>query len=207
MNRLLFLLIIILALSCSDKKSQDAAYKNETLSIIQSLLEQKGVEMVRDYPTNQNVPICINLKKLIINAKCFETVKASNKIVIIKLPKKSFTNQGEVCLEKIYKSKPISNVFFKIKDSIDIINQNNSNQNFTIPKIITKDFETIESNEKTKITEKSIQFSYPIFSKDKTKAYIEFDHYAKNDGYGNSLYLEKENGKWKIKHIESNWDN
>lgn len=115
MNRLLFLLIIILALSCSDKKSQDAAYKNETLSIIQSLLEQKGIKMVRDYPTNQNVPIYINLKKIIINAKCFETVKASNKIVIIKLPEKSFTNHGEVCLEKIYKSKPISNVFLKLK--------------------------------------------------------------------------------------------
>ena len=147
------------------------------------------------------------VKKVIVKNKCFEETKTNNKIVVTKLPEKSFTNQAEVCIEKIYKSRPIDNSFFLKNDSLNIVNQNETFKAFKIPKSITRKFETVELTKNLKITEKYIQFSIPIFSKDNTKAYLEFDHYSDNENsYGNSIYLEKINGKWKTKHIEGNWD-
>lgn len=202
----ILLLIILFLSSCNCKKNQDFIRQKETINIIQTLIEQKGFEMASDFPTEKELSICLNLKKIIINTKCFEETKADNKITLIKLPEKSFTNQEEVCIEKIYKSKPINNSFFLIKDSLDIANQNGNFKTFKIPKSIIQKFKTVELTKNLKITEKYIQFSIPIFSKDNTKAYLEFDHYSKNDSYGKSIYLEKKEGKWKIKYIERNWN-
>lgn len=88
------------------------------------------------------------------------------------------------------------------------MNQNHIFKTFKIPKSILGNFKTIEQTEKLKITQKYIQFSIPIFSADNTKAYVQYDHYTNDENsYGNSIYLEKVNDKWKIKHIEANWDN
>jgi hypothetical protein len=202
----ILLLIIFLMFSCNNKKNQDLIRQKESVNIIQTILEQKGIEMVSDFPNEKELPISLNLKKVIVNSKCFEESIATNKITVIKLPEKSFTNLGEVCIEKIYKSKPINNSFFLIKDSLEIVNQNESLKMFKIPKSITQKFKTVELTENLKIAEKYIQFSIPIFSKDNTKAYLEFDHYSNNENsYGNSIYLEKIAGKWQIKYIEINW--
>ncbi|MFN7099595.1 MAG: hypothetical protein ACK4M4_04395, partial [Flavobacterium sp.] len=152
------------------------------------------------------LPICLNLRKVIVNNKCFEETGANDKMIIVQLPEKSFINQGEVCIEKIYKSNPIGNSFFLKKDSHNIINQNKTLKTFIIPKSITQKFKTVELTKTSKIAEKYIQFSIPIFSKDNTKAYLEFDKYIDNENsYGNSIYLEKTNGKWEIKYVERHW--
>jgi hypothetical protein len=202
----ILLLFVLTLLSCNAKKNEDLIRQKESINIIQTLIEQKGLEMVRDFSTEKELPICLNLKKVIVKTKCFEETKANDKIIVIKLPKKSFTNKGEVCIEKIYKSKPINDSFFFKNDSLNIVNQNETFKTFKIPTSITQKFKTVELTKNLKITEKYIQFSIPIFSKDNTKAYLEFDHYSNNENsYGNSIYLEKTNGKWKIKYIESNW--
>ncbi|MDI5899506.1 hypothetical protein [Flavobacterium yafengii] len=202
----ILLLFLLTLLSCNTKKNEDLIRKKETLNIIQTLIKQNGLDMVRDFPTQKELPICLNLKKVIVNNKCFEETKANDKIIVVKLPEKSFTNQGEVCIEKIYKSKPIDNSFFLKKDSHNIVNQNETFKTFIIPKSITQKFKTVELTKKSKTTEKYIQFSIPIFSKDNKKAYLEFDKYTDNENsYGNSIYLEKTNGKWKIKYIERHW--
>ena len=204
MKKLLLLFVFIL-LSCNEKK-ESLIRQNETLNILKTLIEEKGIEMVKDYPNENELPICLNLKKVIVNNNCFAETKQDDKIIIVKLPKKSFTNNGEVCIEKIYKSKPIENIFFLKKDSLDIMNQNETFKTFKIPKSITGKFKTLEETKNLKVTEEYLQFSIPIFSTDNEKAYIEFDHYANNENsYGFSIYLEKTKGKWKIKSIERNW--
>ncbi|SHM68474.1 hypothetical protein [Flavobacterium xinjiangense] len=203
----ILLLFILTLLSCTNKKNEDLIRETETVSIIQTLIEKKGLEMTRDFPTEKELPICLDLKKVIVNTRCFEETEPNNKITAIKLPERSFANQGEVCIEKINKSKPINNSFFQIKDSLDILSQNATIKTFKIPKSITQKFKTVELTRNLKIIEQYIQFSIPIFSKDNNKAYLEFDHYSNNEqSYGNSIYLEKIEGKWKIKYIEKNWN-
>ena len=202
----IILLFVLTLLSCNTKKNEDLIREKESIIIIQTLIEEKGLEMVSDFRTEKELPICLNLKKVIVKTKCFEETKANYKITVIKFPEKSFTNQAEVCIEKIYKSRPINNSFFLKNDSLNIVNQNETFKAFKIPKSITQKFKTVELTKSLKITEKYIQFSIPLFSKDNTKAYLEFDHYSDNENsYGKSIYLEKVNGKWKIKYIERNW--
>lgn len=202
----ILLLIILFIVSCNNEKSQELIRQKESINIIQTIIQEKGIEIVQDLGNDNKIQICLNLKKIIINAKCFEDIKANNKLIVIKFPKKSFTNQGEVCIEKIYKSKPINNSFFLIKDSLNILNQNEILKELKIPNSITQNFKTVELTENLKTAKKYIQFSIPIFSKDNTKAYLESDYYSDNENsYGNSIYLEKKNGKWKIKYIEGNW--
>ena len=201
----ILLLFMLILLSCNNKK-ENVIRQKESINIIQTIIDLKGLEMVKDFSTESELPICLNLKKIIVNNKCFVETKTNDKIIIVKLPEKTFTNEGEVCIEKIYKSKPIENIFFLKNDSLDIVNQNKTFKTFKIPKSITRKFKTIEQTKNTKVAEKYIQFSIPIFSTDNTKAYIEFDHYSNNDSsYGNSIYLEKRNGKWNIKYVEANW--
>jgi hypothetical protein len=202
----ILLLFILTLLSCNAQKNEDLIRQKESINIIQTLIEQKGLEMVRDFSTEKELPICLNLKKVIVKTKCFEETKSNDKIIVIKLPEKSFTNKAEVCIEKIYKSNPINDSFFFKNDSLNIVNQNETFKTFKIRTSITQKFKTVELTKNLKTTEKYIQFSIPIFSKDNTKAYLEFDHYSNDENsYGNSIYLEKINGKWKIKYIEINW--
>lgn len=204
MKNVLILLVFILS-SCNSKH-ENLIRQNETLNIIQTILEQNGSEMVKDFSNNGELPICLNLKKVIVNNECFVESVSNNEIVTVKFPEKTFTSNGKVCMEKIYKSKPIEDKFFLVKDSLDILNQNETFKNFKIPKTITGKFKTVEQTKNLKITEKYIQFSIPIFSADNTKVYVEFDSYSNSeDSYGNSLYLEKIEGKWKIKYVEVNW--
>jgi|GEM_PF-1966402 len=201
----ILLLFILILFSCNNKKGNLTRQK-EAVNIIQTLIDKKGLEMIKDFSTESELPICLNLKKIIVNNKCFVETKTNFKIITVKLPEKTFTNKGEVCIEKIYKSKPIEDIFFLKKDSLDILNQNETFKTFKIPKNITTHFKTVEQTKNLKTTKKYIQFSIPIFSSDNTKAYIEFDHYSNNENsYGKSIYLEKIDGKWKIKHIEKNW--
>ncbi len=196
---------MLMLLSCNSKK-ENLIRQKESINIIQTIIDQKGIEIVKDLSTESELPICLNLKKILVNNKCFVETKTNDKIRSIKLPEKTFTNEGEVCIEKIYKSNPIENIFFLKNDSLDILNQNETFKTFKIPKSIVGKFKTIEQTKNNKIAEKYIQFSIPIFSTDSTKAYIEFDHYSNNDSsYGNSIFVEKRNGKWNIKYVEANW--
>ncbi|MBB1139015.1 hypothetical protein [Myroides sp. WP-1] len=202
----ILLLFILTLLSCNSKKKEEVIRQQESIIIIQTLLEERGLEMVRDSYSEQKLPICLNLKKNIVNTKCFEKIKANDEVVEIQFPEKTFTRLGGVCIEKLYGSKSIDNSFFLKNDSLDIVKQNETIKALKIPKRVTQKFTTVELTESLKVIEKYVQFSIPIFSKDNTKAYLEFDYYSDEISSGISMYLEKVNGKWKIKYIERNWD-
>lgn len=203
----ILVLFILTLLSCNSKNGEELIREEETITIIQTLLEEKGLEMPIDFYSEQKIPICLNLKKNIVNTKCFERTKTIDELVGKPLPEKTFISQGGVCIEKIYRLRPIDNSFFMKNDSLDIVKQNDIIKAIKIPKSIIQNFKTVEFTQSLKITEKYVQFSIPIFSKDNTKVYLEFDYYAGNESSsGISLYLEKVNGKWEVKYIERNWD-
>ena len=108
MKNMLMLFVLIL-LSCNNKK-ENLTRRNECINIIQTLIGPNGLEMEKNFSTKYEIPICLNLKKNIVNNKCFVETKSDNKIKIVKLPEKSFTSNGEVCIEKLYKSKPINHI-------------------------------------------------------------------------------------------------
>ena len=139
----ILLLFVLTLLSCNSKKNEDIMREKESINIIQTLIEEKGIEMVKDFHNETELPICLNLKKLIVKTKCLEETKADDKITVIKFPEKSFTNQAEVCIEKIYKSKSINNSFFLKSDSLNIVNQNETLKTFKIPKSITQKFKLL----------------------------------------------------------------
>ena len=55
------------------------------------------------------------------------------------------------------------------------------------------------------ITNEFIIFSIPIFSSDNKKAYIEIDIYSKMYRHGESYFLEKNKGKWRVIYSATNW--
>ncbi len=201
----ILLLFILVFLSCNDK-TEDLKRQKESIAIIQTLIDNQEMALTKDIYNNEELPICLNLKKIKIDTKCFAKTKVTNKVEIIKFNERSFISIGNVCIEKIYRSNPINDSFFLKSDSLNIAQQNETFKTYTIPKYITKTFKTVELSKKLKIIEKYVQFSIPIFSNNYNKAYIEFDKHTNNqNSYGNSIYLEKINGKWKIKYIENNW--
>ena len=68
----ILLICVLTLLSCNSKKSEELIREKESIIIIQTLLEEKGLEMVSDFRTEQKLPICLNLKKVIVKTKCFE---------------------------------------------------------------------------------------------------------------------------------------
>ncbi|MGG5576127.1 hypothetical protein ACPDHL_02145 [Myroides sp. C15-4] len=203
----ILVLFILTLLSCNSKNREELIREKESIHIIQALLEENGLEMARFFCVEKKIPICLNLKKIMVNTRCFDKTKTNEEIVEKQLPEKSFTNLGGVCIEKIYGSRSFDNSFFIKNDSLDIVKQNETIKAFKIQKNITQKFKTVELTERIKIDETYIQFSIPIFSKDNTKAYLEFDYYSVNeDSFGISIYVEKVNGKWKIKYTARNWN-
>lgn len=191
---------------CGSKDCREEIRKAETINIIKDLLEQEEMNFVSDFPSKEELPICINLKKVIVRTNCFEKVKNTDVITTVKLPVRTFLSEGEVCIEQLYSSKPIKDGFFMLKDSSDIVNQKNCNQSVIIPRDIVKNFKTVVYSDKTPIAKRYVQFSFPIFSKDNKRAYVEFDHHSTLERYGNGLLLEKINGKWKIVEILRGWN-
>lgn len=204
MNRIL-LLIAFVTLSCNKKNCQETVRETEAINLFQNLIDEKGKDLVADFPSSKNLPIYLNTKKVIIDATCFRKEEASNQNIVIKIIEDPFKSKGQVCIEKFYKSKLDNDVFFLAKDSLNLLNQNECVQNFIIPKSVIKNYTSIQFTKDIKSTDEYIQFSFPIFSSDNKKAYLEYDHYSKIERYGNSIYLEKINGKWKIKYIDGNW--
>ena len=202
----LSILIIVMMFGCGSKDCQEELRKAETINIIKDLLEQKEMNFVSDFPSKEELPICINLKKVIVKTNCFEELPKKRVVTITLSPKKTYITKDEICVELIYMSKPIKDGFFLVKDSSDMVHQNECFQSFTIPKSMLKNHKTVEYSKETTRAEKYIQFSIPIFSKDNKKAYLEFDHYSRPDSYGYRLYLEKVNQKWIIKDVQRGWN-
>ncbi|MEN2402487.1 hypothetical protein GKZ90_0022040 [Flavobacterium sp. MC2016-06] len=202
MNKLLPFLLLLL-LGCDSKNCQKTIRETEAINLLKDLIEQDGSNLVSDFPSSKDLPICLNLKKIIIETDCFKEPTRPAKI--IKPPKRSFTNQGKICIEFFNKSRQMKSYFFSKKDSLNFINQNECIYKLLIPKSITKNFKTVQRTKTIDITEEYIQFSFPIFSSDNTKAYLEYDHHSKNESYGYSFYLEKINKKWKVKYFATSW--
>jgi len=51
------------------------------------------------------------------------------------------------------------------------------------------------------------EFYYPLFNKNQTVAYLQYDYICPSCSRGNALILKKEYGMWKIVYKRERWSN
>lgn len=102
------LLFVFFLLSCNDKK-EGVSRQNETLKIIITLIEQKGLDMVSNY--ENELPICLNLRKILVNNKCLAETKEDNKIILINIPKKLLPTMVKFVLRKFTNQNQLTTAF------------------------------------------------------------------------------------------------
>lgn len=111
---------------------------------------------------------------------------------------------NSISIENLLYQKIENQMFFNSKDSLFLLQQNSKTQNFKIEKILVEkiNFTTKEKEINKKKMGKLYNYyemTIPIFSLDNQKAYLKLNHYCgKLCGGGESIFLKKINGKWKI---------
>lgn len=204
MKRILLLSIIVLfifqlILSCNENRTESCNDKvrqtesNEISKVVVQFLEEKRL--------NFNLPICNSLERLNIIAE--DINKISSEVSLKKLDLKA---PRELYVQKLLLVKLNKKFFFKKSDSLNFVNQNCKSQ-FKFSKLVLKNVKIVDIKKiKNNSINKYIKFTYPIFSSDNEKAYVEIDFYKKENQFGNSLYLKKTNNKWKIVDIQGLWN-
>lgn len=203
MKKITIFLLLLISISCNKKQScndNKKAREIETANIIKTLINST---------TENTLPICTNLKKLNVRTDLKIQMKNKDSIAIIKLPpKKDIISQNtEVFIEKLLKTKYNNKTFFDKRDSLNFVEQNYSLNSNLVPKKICEKTKTV-SLAKLKSENSNIEYiiiSNPIFSSNNKKAYIEIDKYTKIYRHGESLFLEKIGKTWKIIHVAKNW--
>lgn len=99
---------------------------------------------------------------------------------------------------------------FDEKDSLYLLSQNEISDTIKLPESILKKSNTLTikeiENNIEDFNDYFYQFSFPIISKDKTKAYLEVGHFCgRHCGGGIAYFLQKQNGKWMIVNKRATW--
>lgn len=99
---------------------------------------------------------------------------------------------------------------FDEKDSLYLLSQNEISDTIKLPESILKKSNTLTikeiENNIEDFNDYFYQFSLPIISKDKTKAYLEVGHFCgRHCGGGIAYFLQKQNGKWVVVNKRATW--
>lgn len=190
------LILIALTCSCSKNTSKNC---NDTGRNIEAVSIAKTVVNYMDNDSLiRALPLCTNLNRITISSDSNNTAEH---IRVEKL-----AQNRSLPIKKLLRTEINDQLFFKPSDSLDIISQNCTSE-FILPEkeiqsrsIITK--EQLESD----LIPEYISISYPVFSNDNNKAYIEIGIYSKKRKFGNSLYLKKEKNRWTVAKVQPLWD-
>lgn len=198
MRNFFFLIIIIVAFSCQNNKKENIAIKknNEIEKIVECLILQDSLNVLKNDSTA--IPLSKELKKLKVyqldlNAKT--------------IPPKPVNG---IYLNDLFYYK-LDVAFFPKKDSLKILAQNNVLKTYTInssiaKKILMTTFEEQKMKSENNLDASFLYLTIPIISADNNKAYIEINKICfGNCGWGKAIYLEKDNGKWKIIYEDELW--
>jgi hypothetical protein len=191
MRTLFFLIIIMIAFSCQNNKKENIAIEknNEIEKIVECVILQDSLNVFKNDPTA--IPISKELKKLKVYP---QDLNAKN------IPPKPVNG---IYLNDLFYYK-FDVPFFSEKDSLKILAQNDILKTYIINSPITKRILLTTYEEQKKKSKNNLDASFlfltiPIFSADHNKAYLEINEKCfGNCGWGKAIYLEKENGEWKI---------
>ena len=100
--------------------------------------------------------------------------------------------------------------FFEKTDSLDILSQNKLFNTFRIEKALLKgikfiSFKEVEKNISSEMNNSFYSMTIPIFSANRKKAYVEWDHNCTLCGSGTALFLEKVQDRWVIVLEKNLW--
>ena len=189
-------------LSCKNSKEKtefDTSKVKNINEIVETIITQDSLEVLKTGKDSRM--LCDELTKLSI----YIPEKVNKGLVRIP-PSSSFSN---VSIEDLLFYRKSG--FFSTKDSLYLVEQNSNPQKFKIDQILLDKINqtTKEKEINKKESGKSFNFyemTIPIFSLDNQKAYLELNHYCGGlCGSGESIYLEKIKGKWKIIDKWTTW--
>jgi hypothetical protein len=120
------------------------------------------------------------------------------------IPPPPLPSFNDISIKNLLFFKIENEMFFTSKDSLNLLQQNLNPKKLKIERdVVSKINLTTKEKEKNK-QKKGESYNYyemtiPIFSSDNQKAYLQLNHYCSGlCGSGQSIYLKKINGKWKI---------
>jgi hypothetical protein len=197
MRNYLSIFFIILAFSCKDKSETLVdERKTEIERIVECVILQDSLNVFESDSTS--IPLSKELKKL----KVYSLVSNLENI-----PPKPIDG---IYLNALF-FYHLDIQFLPKKDSLSILNQNQVLRTYLIGnsfsrKIKLTTFKEQKIKSKANLDATFFYITIPIFSADNTKAYVEVNKisFAKS-GWGEAIYLERKNGKWKIIYKEELW--
>ena len=190
------IIIAIVFLNCSKKDCKNPVRETESIEISKVI-----IEFVRQNDTiHLDVPFSSTLKKFNITDLQTTQKEVQPKIVTI-----TADPNREILVEKLLHAEIKGKQFFKKSDSLNFIKQN-CKAIFTLPKNILQSEKLIKLDIKKPNNPEYYEITFPIFSSDNKKAYIEIDTFTKEYCFGSSFYLEKIENKWKIIDQQGTWD-
>jgi hypothetical protein len=200
MKKIILICIFLMISGCKDKGKETklASFTDRDISeIVETILIQDSLPVFKNDKNSKS--LCVELIKINIEIP----VKRENN-----LPPIPFNN---ITINKLLSLKIENERFFLSTDSIYLTSQNSEQKIFSLEqKVVAKINSTTNEKEisKQKRGEKYefYEMTIPLFSKDRTKAYVELNHYCGSlCGSGKAILLSKINGKWSIVDKYRTW--
>jgi hypothetical protein len=197
MRNYIAILFLFFVLGCKNKDGNTTAERNHDIEkVIECIIIDDSLNVLRS--DSIAIPLSKELKKL----KVYSLNKSDEK----RPPK---PENGIYLDDLFYYHLDIK--FIPEKDSLNLLNQNEVLNKYVInnsfsKKINLTTFEIQKSKRKANQDAEFVYLTFPIFSSDNTKAYVEIVNVCFGDcGSGQAVYLEKKNGKWKILYHRQLW--
>ena len=197
MRNYITILFLFFVLGCKKEEGNTTAERNHEIEkVIECIIIDDSLNILRS--DSLAIPLFKELKKL----KVYRLNKSDEN----RPPKP----QNGIYLDDLFYYH-LDIKFIPEKDSLNLLNQNEVlnkhviNNSFS-KKINLTTFEIQKSKRKANQDAEFVYLTFPIFSSDNTKAYVEIVNVCFGDcGSGQAVYLEKKNGKWKILYHRQLW--
>lgn len=185
----IYFLVIFACKSEKPKETYLAPDKNDINEIIRTIIYKDSLNKTK-------IPLSVDLTKIIVSLK---DATIPSPIGFATMNVKWLLGKGRD-----------NQYFFSKRDSSYLFFQNGAIKSFKIDcpffKIIKLTSNAqIQENEKSDGFFRHYDLTLPMFSSDGKRALVEFNYYCPLCGYGMIIYLEKINGKWRIKRQEETW--
>lgn len=197
MRKYTVILFLFFALSCKNKSENMLTEQiSEIEKVVECVIMDDSLNILRS--DSLGIPLSKELKKL----KVYRLIMTDNK----RPPKP----QNGIYLEDLFYYR-LDVKFIPEKDSLYLLNQNESSKTYIIENNFRKkiNLTTFEKQKSKRNENKDAEFVYltfPVFSSDQTKAYLEIINVCFGDcGSAQAIYLEKKNGKWKVVYENQLW--
>ncbi|MEM0577535.1 hypothetical protein [Flavobacterium polysaccharolyticum] len=191
------LMFLFFILSCKNNSKNIIIEQNsEIKKVIECVIMDDSLNILR----SDSIPI--PLSKELNKLKVYRLKMTNNK----RPPKP----EKGIYLEDLFYYR-LDNKFIPEKDSLYLLNQNESVKTYVIENTFQKkiNLTTFKEQKDKRKANKNAEFVYltfPIFSSDNAKAYLEIVNVCFGDcGSGQAVYLEKKNGKWQIVYEHQLW--